>query len=339
MPSVQYVRWAKFRVVVTATVALLILATLVVLLTGGSLFEQQAQIYTYLPDATGLSQGSPVRVDGIQVGKIDSIAISASGEPTRVVRVTMRVERGLLNSITVDSTAQAAADTLVGDQYVQITTGKRPERVQPGAEIPYKGSGDLMTSLDLSQFRKSIDQMDTILTDIENARNPVGEFVMTDIMYRQLLKRVGELESGLHAATSTTSALGRELYTDTLYRQVSQPIARIDDTLARLQSGQGSAGQFLRDNAQYDQLHAQIVSLRKSIADVRGSAFLTSSESYDRWGRNLSGLIRKVDEFTVSPLLLRTDVYEGFSGAAREIEQSMRDFREDPRKFLRTKVF
>ena len=335
----QYVRWAKFRVFATALVSLLILGTLVVLLTGGSLFEKEAQIYIYLPDATGLGKGSPVRVDGIEVGKVESIAISASNEPTRVVKVTMTVALGLLNSITVDSTAQPAADTLVGDQYIQISTGKSSERVKPGAVILYKGSGDLMTSLDLSQFRKSIDQMDTILTDIENARNPVGQFVMTDDMYRQLLKSVGELEAGLHAATSTTSALGRELYTDALYRQVSDPVARIDDTLARLESGQGSAGQFLRDSAQYEAIRAQIVSLRKSIGDVRGSALLTSAASYEEWNKNLSGWIRQVDQFTAAPLMLRTDVYESLAGAAKDIAQGMREVREDPRKFLRLKLF
>ena len=158
-------------------------------------------------------------------------------------------------------------------------------------------------------------------------------------MYAKLLSRVAELENGLHAAASTTSALGRELYTDALYRKVSEPIARIDDTLARLQSGQGSAGQFLRDNAQYDQLQTQFVSLRKSIADVRGSAFLTSAASYDQWSKNLTVLIQQVDEFTVSPMVARTDVYEGLAGAAKVFEQNMRELRQDPKKFLRVKVF
>jgi phospholipid/cholesterol/gamma-HCH transport system substrate-binding protein len=339
MPSVQHVRWAKFRVVVTAGVGLLILGVLVALLTGGRLFEQQASIYIYLPDGTGVSQGSPVRVDGIQVGKVDRVSLSASNEPNRVVKVDMVVARKLLSSITVDSTGQPAADTLVGDKYIQITTGKSPERAQPGAEIAYKGSGDLMTSLDLSQFRKSIDQMDVILTDIENARNPVGEFVMTDTMYRKLLARVAELENGLHTAVSTTSSLGRELYTDALYRQISAPITRIDDTLARLQAGQGSAGQFLRDNAQYDKMQAQIVSLRKSISEMKGAAFLTSATSYDQWNRNVSTLIRQVDSFVVSPMMSRTDTYENLTGMAKELQKSVHEFREDPRKFLRVKLF
>jgi len=323
----------------TAVVGLLILTVLILLLTGGTLFQPQALIYVYLPDATGLAQGSPVRVDGIQVGKVESVVLSASNEPTRVVKVTMKVERALLRSITVDSTAQPAADTLVGDKYIQISTGKSPERLPPGGEIVYKGSGDLMTSLDLSQFRRSLEQMDTILTDIENGRTDLGQFIMTDNMYRDLVHRVAELESGVRAAASTTSAVGRELYSDALYRQISEPIKRVDDTLARLQAGQGSAGQFLRDNAQYDQMHAQLGNLRKSIEGVRGGAFMTSTTNHEAWERAVTMLIRQVDEFNASPLMTRSDAVESLTGMARELQVTVKEFRSDPKKFLRMRLF
>ena len=339
MPSVEEIRLARYRVLFTAVVGLAILATLVILLTGGSLFRAKAVLYLYVPDGTGLAQGSPVRVDGIQVGKVDSVALSSSSEPNRVVRVTMIVDQSNLGSITLDSTAQPAADTLVGDKFIQITSGKSPNRVRPGAEIAFKGSGDLMTSLDLSQFRRNLDQMDVILTDIENGRNELGKFVMTDSMYRDLLHRVAELESGIRAAANTTSAVGRELYTDALYVQVADPIARIDKTLARLQAGEGSVGQLLHDTGQYDQAQSQLASLRKSIAGVRASEFFASAAAYEGWGAGVSGLIRSVDEFGVSPMMLRSDVYEGLSGMAKELRGTVKEFRQDPRKFLRLKVF
>jgi len=339
VPSVEEIRLARYRVLFTAIIGLAILATLVILLTGGSLFRAKAVLYLYVPDGTGLAQGSPVRVDGIQVGKVDSVALSSSSEPNRVVRVTMIVDQSNLGSITLDSTAQPAADTLVGDKFIQITSGKSPNRVRPGAEIAFKGSGDLMTSLDLSQFRRNLDQMDVILTDIENGRNELGKFVMTDSMYRDLLHRVAELESGIRAAANTTSAVGRELYTDALYVQVADPIARIDKTLARLQAGEGSVGQLLHDTGQYDQAQSQLASLRKSIAGVRASEFFASAAAYEGWGAGVSGLIRSVDEFGVSPMMLRSDVYEGLSGMAKELRGTVKEFRQDPRKFLRLKVF
>lgn len=138
MPSVQRVRWAKFRVVVTTFVSLLILATLVILLTGGTFFQPKSMLYVYVPDATGIATGSPVRVDGIQVGKVGEVALSGSAEPSRVVRVTLIVDRERLPSITADSTAQAAADTLIGDKFIQISSGNSAQRAQPGMEVPYK---------------------------------------------------------------------------------------------------------------------------------------------------------------------------------------------------------
>ncbi|HXA51439.1 MAG TPA: MlaD family protein [Candidatus Acidoferrum sp.] len=339
MPSVQRVRWAKFRVVATAVVALAILSTLVVLLSGGTLFEPKVTLYLYLPDATGLAQSSPVRVDGVEVGTVESVGLSDSTEPSRVVRVTMKIERRLLSSITLDSTAQAAADTVVGDKFIQITTGKSPERVQPGEEIRYKGSTDLMTSLDLSQFRQSLDKMDALLTDIEDGESRLGQFIMTDTMYRDLLHRVAELESGIRAAADTTSSVGRELYTDSLYQQISGTIRRLDDTLVRLQTGQGSFGPMLLDTAQHDQITAQVVSLHKSVAAIRGSEFLTSGASYDAWNKAAVGLIQQVDAFSVSPAMASSEVYDNLVGMAKELQGTTKEFRENPRKFLWMKLF
>src|SRR5690349_2591935 len=100
MPSQARVRWARVRVVVTAFAGLAILSTLIVLLTGGTLFQPQATLFLYIPDATGLADGSPVRVDGIQVGKVDAVMLTGSVEPNRIIRVVMRVDRERLSSIT-----------------------------------------------------------------------------------------------------------------------------------------------------------------------------------------------------------------------------------------------
>ena len=89
--------WAKFRASAVILAALLILGTLVYLLTGGTFLEAKAQIYLYLPDATGIAAGSPVRVDGISVGKVRLVELSGSNEPNRVVKVTMTVDRDRLD--------------------------------------------------------------------------------------------------------------------------------------------------------------------------------------------------------------------------------------------------
>src|SRR5262245_54900096 len=132
MPSAARVRWAKFRSAAVSLVALTIISVLFYLLTGGTLLQEKTQIYMYVPDATGLGPDAPVRADGIGIGKVDTVELSGSNEPSRVVKVTMTVRKQTLASITDDSYAQMSTESPIGDKFVDITTEKSPGRLQPG---------------------------------------------------------------------------------------------------------------------------------------------------------------------------------------------------------------
>jgi phospholipid/cholesterol/gamma-HCH transport system substrate-binding protein len=339
MPSARQVRWAKFRVFAVSAAAVVILLILAYLLTGGSLLTQRATMYLYIPDATGLGPGAPVRVDGIGVGKVRSVTLSGSSQPDRIVRVTMTVERSRLASIPDDSTAQLASETMIGDKFVDITSGTSRRFVSPGGEIAFKGSPELLKSLDLSQFEHQLKLVSALLDDIEHGRSDLGRFVMGEQMYSDLRKRFSQIESGIRAVASTTSDVGRELYTDQLYRQISQPLVELDGSLARLQSGQGNAGRLLRDSAQYEKLRSDLEGLRRSIADLRAAELVRSDSLYADWNRRLLSLIESVDAFNRGPAMTTSQVYDNLNGAAREFEDTLRDFRQNPRKYMRIKVF
>jgi phospholipid/cholesterol/gamma-HCH transport system substrate-binding protein len=137
MPSAARVSWAKFRVFIVSLAALVILSTLAALLTGGRLLQPKATLYLYVPDVTGLGQDSPVRVDGIDVGKVERVQLSGSNDPNRVVKITMTVERARLATIPADSYAELSTDSLIGDRYVDVTSGRATRSIAPGAEITY----------------------------------------------------------------------------------------------------------------------------------------------------------------------------------------------------------
>jgi len=339
MPAAQRVAWAKFRVFAVTTVALLILGTIAYLLTGGTLFEPKSTLYLYLPDATGLMVGLPVRVNGIGVGKVTSVELSGSRDPNKTVKVTMTIERDRLTSIAPDSTAQVASETAVGDKYVAITKGTRPEHVQPNEEIQYKGSPELLKTLDIEQFQKQVDAIGAVIQDIEQGKSRVGEFVKGDQVYRTLLQRVDEIERAVKAVANTRDAVGRELYTDRLFQQIHTPLAALDDRLAQWQAGRGSAGQLLRSPAQYEEVRDRLSKLRNTIADLRKQPMLNSEQAYIDWNRQVVSLIQRVDEFNASPMMITSAVYDNLNGAAKEMQRGAREFRENPKKFLRLKVF
>jgi phospholipid/cholesterol/gamma-HCH transport system substrate-binding protein len=180
--------------------------------------------------------------------------------------------------------------------------------------------------------------METILNDIEAGRGLVGQFVTGRKFYDDLRHEMSQIERGVRAAASTTSSFGRELYTERLYRQLLAPVSDLDQSLARLQAGQG-AGRWLTDSSQHDQWVSTVRSMRASIEGIRGSTFVQSDALWTSMNSLVTTLTRSVDEINTGPMFGSPQMYESWSGAARELEQTMRDFRGNPQKYLRLKVF
>ena len=316
-----------------------ILFTLFYLLTGGTFLPHRVIVYLYLADATGLAHGSPVTVDGIGVGKVDTVLLSESHDPNRVVRVTMLIDRDRLTTITTDSTTEINSDSLIGDKFVDVQSGKSPDHVQVGGELKLKAQPELVTRVDLPEFRRQVDAINAVITDIEQGRGLVGQFVLSTDMYGGLLKTMGQLEHAFHQALASTAQVGGALYTDAMYRQIGQPFVDLERTLAMAQSGQGPAGHMLRDTADYDQWRSTLADLRKRVQALGASDFMTSDQMYRDLNRQVVSAILAVDQFNANPMLNSPAQYESWTGTVAELANSMKDFRGNPQKFLRLKVF
>jgi phospholipid/cholesterol/gamma-HCH transport system substrate-binding protein len=267
------------------------------------------------------------------------VVFSGSNNPLRIVKVTMKVGREHLASISTDSMTQISADTLVGDKFVDIVSGKAPGHIAPFGELNFKDQPDMMRTIDLVDFERQLRIVDATLADIEKGANPLGQFIQTDTVYVSLRKKFIELQGAIRKAKLTTSLAGSLIYTDALYRKMLDPFVQLDQALARLQAGQGGLGKFLRNPAQYDQARAEARDLRKSIAGVESAEFISSDAMYAGWDRMLSGLIQKLDEVNATPMFSSSETFDNLNGAAAQMRNTMKDFREDPRKFLRLKIF
>lgn len=335
MPSPAQVRWAKFRVTLVAISALAILTVLIYLLTGGTLFQEKALLFVYVPDAIGISEDTAVRVNGINIGKVRRVELSGSNDPKRVVRLTIEVRRNDLVDVPTDSFAQISADSALGNQFVDITRGTSAIRVRPNAEIAYKPQPELLQTADIKQVEERLRAVDSLLDDIEQGKNPVGLLLETDTLYNDLRTRVAGLERIVTEAASTTNTVGQLTYTDQLYRQFREPFLQLDSILSGLQSGQGGSGSLLREDGQYLQLRDQLANWQQMLTGLRSDPLLQSDELYTSWSRAIDSLIETVDNVSTNRWLVTSDDYDTWNGAARELRDSLRDFRSNPRKYLR----
>ena len=318
---------------------MLILFTLFYLLAGGSPLSQKVPLYLYLPDGSGLERDAPVRVDGVDVGKVTAVRLSGSPDAGRTVQVVMEVARGRLAGIPANSEAEISSDSIIGDAFVDVTSHPAPSSLLPGGEIRLKEPAELMKAIDMLDLEKQVREFDAVLRDLEAGRGPVGEFVQGRKMYDDLVKRSAEIERALRAAVSATTAVGKALYTDDMYRKFSDSVARLDGRLAALQSGQGGAGRFLRDGARYEKLRATLGRVRRSVETLHAGPMMQTDDAYAGWNRSLAALIRQVDDFDSTRAFTTPATYESLSGAALELRDSVREFRTHPEEFLRMKVF
>jgi hypothetical protein len=57
------------------------------------------------------------------------------------------------------------------------------------------------------------------------------------------------------------------------------------------------------------------------------------------WNRMVTSLIRSVEEMNANSQLNRSEMYDSLNGLAKEVRDTVKEFREHPSKFLRINFF
>src|SRR6478735_6645424 len=89
------------------------------------------RIKAYFPEATQLAVESDVRIGGVSVGKVKSIELApidkqVNGQDTTVAEIEIEPEFAPINS---DAEAILRQKTLLGETYVELTSGTDPSDV------------------------------------------------------------------------------------------------------------------------------------------------------------------------------------------------------------------
>lgn len=354
MPQKTKAGWARLKVGVMAIVALAILGVLIFLLTGSQRpFANRVTLYTYMEDSAALTQNSAVRLNGIQVGKVSKIELSGSSDPRRVVRMDLQIEDRFLSDIPIDSVAGIGAENLLGTKFINIKKGLSPSTVKAGSEITARDTSNFDDVIEqgnalLVQLQSILKRVDTIVAQVEVGKGSIGKLLVDEDLYNRLVGTVAEVQKLTAALNSDKGTIGKLVYSDELYTDVRGSIARIDNMLEGLQRGEGTAGKLLKDPAMFDDAHKAILDLRKILADVdsgRGTVgkLLKSDQLHNQIASTLGKIDLMIDKMnsgqgTIGQLLVNQTLYDSLEGTARELNGLMKDFRANPKKFLRIKL-
>src|SRR6201984_2510612 len=128
MAQRRQLTWTELRVGLFVLVALFVLAVAIFYVTGTGFLGPKYKLRTYFPEVAGVSNGAPVRLDGVEIGNVEAIRFvprtpGHAPEKNRNIELVMRLDRRFQPHILTDSTAKLVPGGLLGNRYVRITRG------------------------------------------------------------------------------------------------------------------------------------------------------------------------------------------------------------------------
>lgn len=354
MADPQKVSFAQLRVGVMAIVAMAIVGVLIFLLTmQKSLFTRTFPLRTFMDDSSGMTEGAPVRLNGIPAGQVDALKLSGSKDPRRIVEIDMSIRYEYLAEIPKDSMAGIAASNLLGDKFIDITKGRAAEHVQPNDEIrsaPNQDIPQLMAESAglLAQFQSLLTRVNGILTYVEEGKGNLGKFLKDEELFARLNSTVEEAKQILTTVRTGQGTISRLLNDPGLYESFRAPLDKLNLILVDLEQGRGTAGKLLKDDALFNDLRQVTSQANQLLADLqagRGTAGKLLKD--DTLHHNIVQLIAKIDttvdklnsgQGTMGQLLVNPQLYESLNGATSELRLLLQQARTNPKKFFQLKI-
>lgn len=260
-------------------------------LTNPSLFRGRYVLRTSVPNAAGIRKGDPVRMRGVNIGRVIGFGIGEQG-------VELRLEIEGEYAVPSNSRVELKASGLLAGMVADVHPGESTRRARWGDELP-GGNGpgvfDKMESL-AGDADKVTARLQGLISDdtIRNVRDSSGQ--MSKLL-RQLSSVVSDERGDVRALSASLrrSAEGMEKVTtgpeaervvkhvDELTRRMDLLVANMDrsatslDTiLARVDHGEGTLGKLSRDDALYDRasqaaadFDKAALELQKLVEDIR----------------------------------------------------------------------
>ena len=296
-----------------------------------------------------MAVGATVRLNGIAIGSIDQVQLSGERTKGRIVEISMVVKHDYLAQIPTDSVAGITASNLLGDKYINITKGVRPDHVNDGDTVQSAPVQDIPQLLDqssaiLAQFQSLLGRADNILKTVEDGHGTIGKVIKDEELYDRLNATMGEVQTLIAKVQNSHGTISKLLYEDDLYNDFRKPIQRLDSILVDLQAGKGTAGKLLYDNGVYDETRATLGEAKKMLDDLnagKGTAgkLLKDDQLYKQITEIMAKLTTVIDKLnsgqgTLGQLLVNPQLYDSLNGTTREMQGLLVDMHKNPKRFL-----
>src|ERR1700716_2963184 len=233
----------------------------------GGVFTKKIKLISYFDNSGGLRVGAPVRLEGVDIGNVQSIRL-VPGHRDAPVEVVMKVNTKYAFNLRKDSVTSLATAGVLGETYVDISsvTAKGPPAVD-GDTLATRDHPDIQDVVRASQSTLQnmdalLKRLDRIVAFVESGQGSIGKLIYDPGLYNRFNTTVAQFQGLDNEVTAGNGTIGKLLVDDELYSKANGTVDKLNALIDDLNAGKGTAGKLLKDPALYD-------SANKTIANVK----------------------------------------------------------------------
>lgn len=277
----------EVKIGIAFILAIVILYFGISFLKGINIFKPTNSYIVVFDDVTGLTQATPVTLNGLQVGLLYSMELDPNN-PKRVIanlnlNKGVKIPKGsevvvdvsLLGSATIilklDAESQqmlASTDTIVGKRNKGLLDAgsslmPQVEKMLPKVDSILVGLQALANNPDITH---TLGNVNKITTDLSKSTGQLNQ------MLANLNKDVPVITNNLAAASqdfAATSAKIKSMDLDATYKSIDSTLKNIEHLSSKLSSNDNSVGLLLNDRQLYDSINSTLNNASLLLKDVR----------------------------------------------------------------------
>jgi len=338
----KQLKWSQIKVGLVMTIAFVVL--LIAVFFAGNIqnvFLKKGELKIKFRDVVGLRKGAPVWILGLEEGSVKNITL----DPTYGVIVTIAVNKNALEFVRKDSRATILTMGLLGDKYIELSTGSpQAEPIRPAEVI--KGSSEMGLREVMGQF---IEKIDSLVTKIEGGQGTIAKLLNDPALYNNLLGATHSLSAFLENLKDSKGTLKLLIDDPSVYKKMLAATSSIEEFSKRINESSGTLRRLIEDPSLYNKtltVASQIEEFSRKLNESQGTLkkMIEDPALYENFNRDLkelSSILEKIDkgEGVASALIKDRELAKELKDTVTELKELLKNIKEHPKKYFKFSVF
>ena len=284
-----------------------------------NVFRPKNEYFVLFETVSGLSTGNPVQLDGVEVGSVGRVILPQDPAVSEI-EVWVTIDERYAQRVRTDSVARIKTLGLLGDKYVEITSGSPSAPLIPDegeiSAAPATNVDELMASGEdvMDNVTAITFSLRNILERMERGEGLMGKLITdsptNERITESLVETLEAAERVVKSVEEGDGPLPRLLHDEQLTARLETTLANLEELTTTMQEGDGLLPSLLNDPAtkeRFDGLLARLEATTANLEELSGQMtegdgllprLIGDDELADQVSRDLEQMLQNLREVT-----------------------------------------